>query len=107
MTWDTSDRRRRLPANWPQLVRQVKNRDGHRCTWHDNGQRCIGPADEVDHVLNNDDHRLSNLRSLCKPHHAKKSAAEGVAARRSRRRPTEPHPGLSRKDNGRETTSGH
>jgi 5-methylcytosine-specific restriction protein A len=102
MAWSSSDRRAQLPSNWQRVVRpRILRRDGYRCTWVDHGHRCTARATEVDHRRRGDDHRDSNLRSLCGPHHAKKSSAEGVAARRTgrpvrqpARRPAEPHPGL-------------
>lgn len=99
MTWSSSDRRAQLPSNWQRVIRpRILRRDGHRCTWIDQGQRCTERATEVDHRRRGDDHRDSNLRSLCGPHHATKSSAEGHAARRARpsrrRRPPEAHPGI-------------
>nr|WP_291415493.1 HNH endonuclease signature motif containing protein [Actinophytocola sp.] len=55
------------------------------------------PSTEVDHIRRGDNHDLSNLRGVCAPCHRAKSAREGgtaAAARRARRRPSEPHPGL-------------
>jgi len=69
-------------------------------TWIEDGQRCTGTADEVDHILEfadggtDDD---SNLRSLCIDHHRRKTAAHANRTRWSkaaRRRPSPPHPGL-------------
>jgi hypothetical protein len=52
----------------------------------------------VDHVIPGQDHSLVNLRGICQWHHARKSAQEGVAARRERAeilfRKPEVHPGL-------------
>lgn len=91
--WRNSNRKGRLPANWRSEVRpQVFELYGDRCHW------CGEPdADEVDHVVPGDDHRIENLRPIhgwrtrqrC---HAKKSAAEGGAARPRLNRPEEPHP---------------
>lgn len=73
-------------------------RDGHRCQWPLPGAGiCGGYANQVDHrVAKTDDDRPSQLWSLCKDHHATKSAHEGGAgnaARQARRyRPSEPHP---------------
>lgn len=65
------------------------------------GARCSRPGKECDHVVPNDDHRLSNLRWLCWPHHRKKSSREGVVAKaeraQKRLRPAEEHPGLRRR----------
>ncbi|WSR65857.1 HNH endonuclease [Streptomyces sp. NBC_01198] len=100
--WAGSDRRDRLPANWPQIRHRVLRRDGGRCTErNDYGVRCAELATDVDHIKAGDDHSLSNLRSLCEWHHDRKSGAEGAAARaanwrRNNRkfRRTESHPGL-------------
>lgn len=112
--WAGSERLSRLPANWPQLRERIRKRDGYRCTWiHgnpdglprsaadlDGPHRCTGPAAEVDHINRHAGDDEDNLRSLCTPHHAAKSAAEGVEARRAiaaqRYRPREQHPGLLR-----------
>ena|SRR5437868_8021469 len=87
-------------AEWIRTTKRIKARDGHRCTWIEDGQRCTGTADEVDHILEfadggtDDD---SNLRSLCIDHHRRKTAAHANRTRWSkaaRRRPSPPHPGL-------------
>lgn len=101
MAWEGSDRRARLPDNWADLVRQVWQRDGGRCTWKlpKTGKRCPRPGKDVDHRIPGDDHRLSNLRLLCEHHHSKKTAMEGVAGRtkrRTKKREPERHPGRLR-----------
>ncbi|MBV9292644.1 MAG: HNH endonuclease [Frankiales bacterium] len=94
--WEKSDRRERLPLDWPQRRAQVLERDGSRCQLQYDA--CAGVATDVDHIVPGDDHRLTNLQAACQPCHALKSAREGVAARARvrdlRRRPTEPHPGI-------------
>ena len=94
--WAGSNRAARLPKDWPAIRRAVLRRDHGRCTWLDHGQPCGRPATDIDHIIPGDDHRLANLRSLCRTHHQAKSSAEGHAARyrNPRRRPAEPHPGL-------------
>lgn len=98
MAWESSDRRARLPANWPTLVARVKKRDGGRCTWRlPSGARCPRPGTDVDHRAPGDDHRLSNLQLLCHHHHEKKTLREAFAGRRkakTTRRPPERHPGV-------------
>lgn len=102
MAWSsnpTSDRKARLPSNWGSLREEVLQRCGRRCeVLKKDGSRCRDRATEVDHVIPGDDHRLSNLRGICAWHHARKSAAEGVAARAAARatltRAPERHPGL-------------
>lgn len=95
--WAGSNRSAKLPANWRGLRRHILSRDHWQCTAVDDGIRCKQPATDVDHVQPGDDHRPANLTSLCHWHHAKKTAAEGNAARRrvSNKRKTEPHPGLA------------
>lgn len=87
MTWDTSNRKQRLPSNWPALTQKIKKRDGHRCTTKlpKTGKRCPRTKGlQVDHIIPGDDHRESNLTTICEHHHGQKSSAEGHAARRAR-----------------------
>lgn len=62
------------------------------------GSRCRDRATQVDHVIAGDLHEMSNLRGICEWHHARKSAREGVEARRKANeilyRAPEVHPGL-------------
>lgn len=104
--WAGSDRRLRLPTNWPSLVITVKKRASTQS--HPSGQcealgsktglRCKNAGRDVDHIIPGDDHDLSNLRLLCIWHHGKKSSREGNEAQASRRlsatRPPERHPGV-------------
>lgn len=103
MAWSSSDRRSRLPADWSSTVRRIKARDGHRCTFKfPNGGRCpITEGLEVDHVEPSGSDADDNLRTLCKRHHAMKSAKEGHAAKAAKKaevrkkfRRSEAHPGL-------------
>lgn len=94
--WERSRRRDELPPDWKQRRRRVLERDGYRCTRIVEGGRCPKRATDVDHIERGDDHRESNLASLCKKHHLEKSSAEGVAARPKRARDPEPHPGVLR-----------
>lgn len=102
--WEGSDRKDRLPKSWPGLCARVKERDRHRCTWRGDddgdgldraGRRCWKRGTEVDHIVPGDDHRLRNLRTLCKGHHRAKSSREGNAAQAKppATREPEPHPG--------------
>ncbi|MEV6526876.1 HNH endonuclease [Longispora sp. NPDC051575] len=96
--WAGSDRRQRLPRDWPARRARILARDGWRCTAVTQfDERCDAAADEVDHIRPGDDHRDHNLAALCTWHHAKKSAREGALAaylaRPPRRRPPERHPG--------------
>lgn len=94
MAWDNSDRRARLPKDWPALRQRRLRHDGYRCKVEVDGHRCPNPAREVDHIKPGDDHSWNNLRAICKDHHKAKSSAEGVAAQPRRAREQEPHPGL-------------
>lgn len=95
--WASSNRRGRLPANWPRIRKQVLTRDRHQCqARNEDGTPCSLPATDVDHIQPGDDHSLTNLQSLCAWHHKRKTAAEAAAARPQyapRKRPAEKHPG--------------
>lgn len=103
MAWSTSDRRARLPKDWPTRVVKTKARAGNRCEgislqgeprWH--VSTCTGLGAECDHDQRGDDHDLSNLRWLSGPCHTRKTQHEAKAAARlvGRKRPrTEQHPG--------------
>lgn len=95
--WAGSNRRQELPPDWLARRARILNRDGHRCTaTMGDGSRCTWPASDVDHIKPGNDHSEANLRSLCRWHHARKSSAEGNAARfrSTQRRSPEPHPGF-------------
>lgn len=96
MSWEGSDRRRRLPPDWADVRARILERDGFQCTWVTNGDRCTEPGNDVDHRVPGDDHGDDNLQSLCRRHHLTKSSAEGNAVRHRhrRQRPPEQHPGL-------------
>lgn len=98
--WASSNRRSELPPDWHKIRARILRRDGHRCTWIENGHSCGAPATDVDHVADPLDHSEANLRSLCDPHHKRKTQAEAQAARARlvalRRRPVDAHPGLRR-----------
>ena len=113
--WRGSDRHSALPTHWPAVRLAVLRRDHGTCTWlggpdtdgrpaeyltshYDDQQRCTTPATDVDHISDPGDHRPQNLRSLCRGHHAYRSARQGVAARDRlaalQPRPPMRHPGL-------------
>lgn len=97
MPWETSDRRFRLPKNWPQLKRQVKARAHGLCEAAPHDPRCDGVGTDCDHVIEGDDHSLGNLQWLSGPCHRAKTGRESAARNRQRaelrHRPTEQHPG--------------
>lgn len=100
MAWDkgVSARAERLPSDWQTRRMRVLRRDRYCCQARDSlGVQCGAPANQVDHVLPNDDHDYDNLQALCRWHHDRKSSAEGAAARRPKARQSrdpEPHPGF-------------
>lgn len=101
MGWETSDRRLRLPDDWPWRVAEVKKRDGGQCTWRlPSGKRCPRRGTDVDHREPGDNHDLRNLQLLCPHHHGKKTAREGVTGRRkpkpTKKRRTDENPGQIR-----------
>lgn len=81
-----------LPPEWPTLRLEVLDRDGWVCQIR--GPKCIGQANEVDHVGNANDHRPEMLRAACKPCHATRTGRQGRARQGKRKRETEPHPGM-------------
>ena len=92
-----ADSTRVLPPNWQAIRLAILERDGWRCVWEStSGRTCGAKATDVDHIVRGDDHSPGNLRSLCRWHHARKSSAEGNAARKrgTSRRTPERHPGL-------------
>lgn len=102
MPWEKSDRRARLPKDWPAIRQRILRRDGYRC------RLCGAPASDVDHIERGDNHDPSNLRALCKPCHTRKSAEEGRQAQGFGLRygEREAHPGLIEGDRIDERPSG-
>lgn len=97
MAWSTSDRRQRLPADWPKIRRQVKARAGGKCQATQHTPQCNGTGTDADHIQQGDNHSLDNLQWLSEPCHKAKTARE-TAARNKRnaklkRKPKEQHPG--------------
>lgn len=97
MAWSTSDRRHRLPKDWPTIVSRIKTRDQHRCQAPRHDPRCDGTGTEVDHIIQGDNHSDDNLQLLNEHCHRAKTAAETAARNKLnaklRRRPEEDHPG--------------
>lgn len=92
MSWSTSDRRGRLPDDWPARVAAVKRRASGRCEDKHHAQGCDGRAAEVDHVRQGDDHALANLQALSAACHARKTRLDN-GYRASVMAPVERHPG--------------
>lgn len=86
--WKGSRRREELPPDWEAIKARVFERDGHRCVWvmEKTGRRCTATWElECDHIDDNRDHRMSNLRTLCSFHHGIRTAQQGIEASRRRR----------------------
>jgi len=109
--WDKSDRRSRLPPDWDKIRRRILKRDSPNglnwrlaeCQWKisDPDDICGQKATDVDHIRRGDDHRDSNLQSLCGMHHRRKSSSEGGEGNAVNRRKIdasfrreEDHPGI-------------
>ena len=97
MTWETSDRAKRLPQDWAKIRRRILTRDKHRCQAVHHARGCDGVGVEVDHIRPRDDHRDFNLQALSAACHKAKTARDNEAIRSERRRdlrrPVEDHPG--------------
>lgn len=98
--WDGSNRKDTLPKNWVQIRKQILARDGNRCqaVLESTGWLCGELGNQVDHIDRfGSQTDPNNLQVLCEWHHARKSSAEGAAARAPRitnARPKKKHPGL-------------
>ena len=91
MTWQ-GKRRADLPRNWSSsIVPRVLERD-RQCQLGLPG--CTRIATEVDHKGASTDHRLSMLRGVCHPCHAKRTAQQAADAKPKTQRDKPPHPGL-------------
>ena len=94
MPWATSTRRQRLPIDWPTRRRAVKARAHGHCQAPVHVDGCDGIGTQCDHIVNNDDHSLTNLQWLSKACHTAKTQREAAQAKPSRRRQHEPNPGM-------------
>ena len=89
-----------LPPDWHKRKQAVFARDGYRCTWiRSDGKRCYNETElECDHIGDNEDHELENLRTLCKQHHMSRSGLQGaemsVLSRKRRFERAKRHPGV-------------
>jgi 5-methylcytosine-specific restriction enzyme A len=94
-----------LPPNWPAIRADIMARDPI-CLWGflpgEDGP-CAMPSEDVDHMGDPDDHSYELLRGICRAHHRRRTASQGVAGRamirasRPRLRPKPKHPGYKRK----------
>lgn len=109
--WEWSNRRERLPANWPQLREQAHQLNPeHICHWcgHPGGSDldhksrgddiCQAPARHaaecqcnLDWIHSRADYLAGRSRKKC---HGEKTGREGSAARTPLNRPEEIHPAL-------------
>lgn len=92
MSWSTSDRGSRLPADWDARVAKVKARANDRCEGKVHAPGCDGWGAECDHIISGDDHKLTNLQWLSKPCHARKTRLDNGLPKRLAIQP-EQHPG--------------
>lgn len=97
MSWDTSDRKDRLPPDWPDIRRAVKARARGRCQANPHDPKCPGWGSDADHITPGDDHSMDNLQWLSGACHWAKTNRETAARNRARKaaklKPTEQHPG--------------
>lgn len=101
MSW-TGNQRTSTPA-WRRLRKEAFTRDNYTCQ-HCGHHSPTGTGLEADHLHTNTwkadgTDYLDNLQTLCRDCHKTKTNAESAARNRARaarrRRPTEPHPGLT------------
>lgn len=109
--WAGSDRRARLPVNWPKLRAQVRKRarlsdpyadPGGRCEWMSPVTgRCSSTGTDCDHINRHGPDELHNLQWLCHRHHDQKTQKEALEARKAKvargTRTPERHPGSIRR----------
>lgn len=91
MSWATSNRRATLPPDWRKIRARILKRDPLcRLAYPD---ICAGHSREVDHIGPPNDHRPHMLRGVCTPCHKRRTQEQAQAARPTRARPQEQHPG--------------
>lgn len=77
---EANDRRRLTSAEWRRARAAALRRDRHRCV------QCGRAAEEVDHIrpraMGGEVYALSNLQSMCKSCHKRKTAQEAGQIRR-------------------------
>ena len=68
---------------WRSFRPLILERDGYRCTWIENGERCPRRAPVVDHIVARRDGGAdldpANCRSLCRQHDAERHRDKGGA----------------------------
>lgn len=109
--WEGSNRRARLPANWPELRANAKKANPERiCHWcsapggttldhkqrgdricQQPGQHRAGCQCNLDWIHDRQDVKAGRSKRNC---HGEKTGAEGAAARTRINRPPETHPAL-------------
>lgn len=96
-SWYTSDRRQRLPPDWPRVRAQVRERAHGLCQAKHHARGCDGWGTDCDHIEAGDDHRLANLQWLSGPCHRAKTARETIARNKKnaklKKHPVEKNPG--------------
>lgn len=96
--WKGSDRRARLPSDWPARVAKTKHLARNQCQWIlPSGKRCPRKGTDCDHIIPGDNHEQANLQLLCGHHHGLKTAKESQEGRWGKKkivpRSEGPHPG--------------
>ena len=84
--WGRSKRSNRYGSAWQHLRKQILERDGHQCQLR-LPDVCTGRASQVDHIISVADggsDEPGNLRSVCRKCHARRTARQGLEARRRR-----------------------
>lgn len=82
--WRGSDRKQRLPPNWPTLRRQAKERAGGICEMVAHGYRCTEVGTDADHIEPSGSDDLSNIQWLCRKHHLQKTGRDSHHLRRKK-----------------------
>lgn len=97
MPWSTSNRRQRLPKDWPTIRARVIADAHGQCQASQHAPDCDHRATDVDHIIPGDNHTRANLQALSAACHRAKTAHESAQRNQQRaamrRRPTETHPG--------------
>lgn len=97
MAWGSkSGRTSPLPDKWRFIRANVLKRDKYQCQWvrEDTGLLCLERATDVDHIDDPDNHKHSNLQSLCSWHHDQKTASQGGRANAAKYKKPKSHPGI-------------